>query len=531
MGSRIVLRGGLLVDGSGTQRADLAVEGDTITAIGDVPSRPGDRELDARGRLVLPGLVDAHSHADGVLSDPSVQRSLLRQGVTTVIAGQDGVSYAPGSGAYATEYFAAINGPSPSSRGDGVAGYLAAVDGASAVNAAYLVPAGTVRFEVCGRRSGPADAAERRRMAELVDEGMADGAVGLSTGLDYVPGIFQDDAEIAALCMPVARAGGVYVTHMRGGYEANSAVGIAEIARIAQLTASDAGAALPVHVSHFHADADIVLAALAALRDAGVDATFDAYPYTRACTLLAMPLLPPELSVRPVDEVVGVLTDPRERESLRAACIVRATQSASLGPDWPHMITLAHVAAPEYAWSHGLTLHEAAARADTDAAGLALDLLAASRLEVNAVMAVRHQRSAEELARVFAHPHHMGGSDGIFIGAHPHPRARGTFALYLREYVRERAVWSWSEAVQHLSTGPVERFGLGARGIVRPGAIADLIVVDPAGVADAATYDEPLREAVGVDDVLVAGVPVLAGGRLTGASPGRGLRRARRGIA
>ncbi len=531
-GRRLVVRGGGVAAPRGVLPADVAVQDGVIVELGsNLARRPGDDEIDATGRLVLPGFVDAHSHADGMLADRSTQLALLRQGVTTVVAGQDGVSYAPGSGRYASEYFAAINGPYPRYHEGGVAAYLDSVDGLSPLNAAYLVPAGTVRFEVCGRRRTPADAAQRRSMAELVTQGMADGAVGLSTGLDYVPGIFQDEREIAALCVPVARSGGVYVSHMRGGYETNSAAGIAEIARIANIAASAAGAPLPVHVSHFHAPADIVLAQLDTLARAGVDATFDAYPYTRACTLLAMPLLPPELSLRPVDDVVGVLADPGERERLRAACVDRATHSASLGPDWPRLITLAHVAAPEYAWTHGLTLQDAAARVGTDAAAFALDVLAAARLQVNAVMAVRRHRTSAELARVFTHPKHMAGSDGIFVGAHPHPRARGTFARYLREYVRERGAWSWTDAVRHMSTLPVERFGLGARGTVRVGAVADLVVVDPETVADSATYDQPLREAVGVDDVLVAGVRVLSGGELTGARPGRGLRRMPQGNA
>ena len=338
-----------------------------------------------------------------------MQRTLLRQGVTTVIVGQDGVSYAPGSGTYATDYFAAINGPHPTYRGGGVAAFLAAVDGASACNAAYLVPAGTLRHEVCGRDRAPATAEQRERMAALVATGMADGALGLSTGLDYVPGIFQSADEIAALCGPVARAGGVYVSHMRGGYEANAAAGIAEIIEIAEITAAAAEAPLPVHVSHFHADADIVLAQLARLERAGVDATFDAYPYTRGCTLLSMPLLPHELSAQPVDDVVHALTDPVVRPQLRAACLARATQSPSLGPDWPRLVTLAHLAAPEYAWAHGLTLHEAGRRAGVDPMDLALDALAACRLEASAIMAVRHARPATELARIFAHPRHTGG--------------------------------------------------------------------------------------------------------------------------
>jgi N-acyl-D-amino-acid deacylase len=286
---RIVLRGGSVVTRDGPVRADVAVEAGAITSVGVVAAHAADRVTDATGRLVLPGFIDAHSHADGLLAGPAVQRTLLRQGVTTIIAGQDGVSYAPGSGSYATEYFAAINGPHRAYQGGGVAAFLAAVDGVSAINAGYLVPAGTVRFEVCGRDRGPATAERLDRMTALVATGMAEGALGLSTGLDYVPGIFQSAGEIAALCGPVARAGGVYVSHMRGGYEANAAVGVAEIIEIATLTTAAAASPLPVHVSHFHADADIVLAQLARLESAGIDATFDAYPYIRGCTLLGMP--------------------------------------------------------------------------------------------------------------------------------------------------------------------------------------------------------------------------------------------------
>jgi N-acyl-D-amino-acid deacylase len=527
MSQRTIIRGGSVVTPTGVARADVAVDGAQIAVVGSVDRQPADTVIDAADRLIMPGFVDVHSHADGSLGDTDVTRALLRQGVTTVIAGQDGVSYAPGDGAYATEYFAAINGRHPGYAGGGVAAYLASVDGASPLNAGYVIPAGTVRFEVCGRRPGPAQPAERAAMAALVAQGMADGALGLSTGLDYVPGIFQDAAEIAALCGPVARAGGVYVSHMRGGYEANTAAGMAEMADIAHRAGEEAGAVLPVHVSHLHADARIVLDQLAALDAAGVDATFDAYPYIRGCTLLGMPLLPPEVSVLPVDEAVAALRDPARRESLRVACVARATQSPSLGPEWPDMITFAHIAAPQFAWAHGLTVRQAAVRVGSDPAHLALAVLAASRMEVSAVMAVRNPRPNTELARIFSHPGHTGGSDGIFVGAHPHPRAAGTFARYLREYVRELGTWTWADAAEHLSALPARRFGLGRRGVVAPGAVADVVVVDPTTVADTATYDTPGSLAIGIDDVLVGGVPVLRDGEPTGALPGRGLRRTR----
>ncbi|NNC11528.1 amidohydrolase family protein [Planctomonas sp. JC2975] len=511
-------------------RADVAIEGGVIKAVGDIRAEPDDRVIDCSDRYVMPGFVDAHSHADGLLADDEVQLALLRQGVTTVVVGQDGLSYAPGDGSYATEYFAAINGAHPSYSGGGIAEYLNLADGSSRLNAAILVPAGTVRFEVCGRADSPADPGQLKAMVTLVEQGMREGAVGLSTGLDYVPGLFQSTEEIAALAAPVAGFGGVYVSHMRGGYEANAAAGIHEMTRIAQLVRARTGSALSVHVSHFHADADIVLGQLDALAAAGVDATFDAYPYIRGCSLLAMPLLPPDLSRQPVDAVVRVLRDPAERQRLRSEWFPRVATYPSLGAGWPSMITFAHIRAPEFAWAHGLTIDQASRQTGVDAIDLALDVLQASRLQVNVVMAVLGSRGLSELARIFAHSGHIGGSDAIFIGAHPHPRARGTFPRFLREYVREIAAWTWTDAARHLSRTAAVRFGLGRRGVIAPGAIADLIVVDPDAVTDTATYESPSTDAVGIDDVLVAGAPVLSGGRLSGgalhgALPGRGLRR------
>lgn len=214
--ARIVLRGGSVVDGTGSEprAADIEISDGRIARIGDIPAEPGGQVVDCTGRLVLPGFIDAHAHADGAVFDPDVQLALLRQGVTTVIGGQDGVSYAPGDGVWASRYFAAINGPHPSYRGGGIAGLLSGYDGTIPLNAAYLVPAGTVRHEVMGMDDGPADASQLARMQALVATGLAEGALGLSTGLDYVPGIFAGTDEIARLCEPVAAADALYVTHM-----------------------------------------------------------------------------------------------------------------------------------------------------------------------------------------------------------------------------------------------------------------------------------------------------------------------------
>ena len=517
--TRILIRGGSVVapDVPAPFTADVLVDGGLIVEVGQIDA-PDAEIIEAAGRYVVPGFVDAHSHADGAVFDPDVQLALLRQGVTTVIGGQDGVSYAPGDGAYASAYFAAINGVHPSYRGSTVADLLSTYDGRVPLGVAYLVPAGTVRNEVMGSAERAATDDERARMVTLVARGVADGAVGLSSGLDYVPGIFADADEIAALCEPLAPAGLPYVTHMRGGYEDNSEVGVDEAARIGL------AAGVPVHISHFHTRADEAKRLMDGLAARGVTASFDAYPYTRGCSLLGMTMLPPEINALPADEAVAALERPETRARIRAEWFPKVDLYPSLGPEWPTLVTIGHTPASEFDWAHGRTLAQIAERRGTDAIDAVLDLLIASRLEVNVVMAVRDQRPVSDLGRLIAHPAHVGGSDGIFIGAHPHPRARGTFGSYLATYVREEGFLDWPAAVRHLSTAPAELFRLGERGQIRPGAIADIAIVDPHTVRDASTYDEPLRVAEGIDDVLVSGVRVLAHGRLTGANPGGGIR-------
>lgn len=516
----LVLRGGTVVNTDGMTRVDVVIRDGVVAEVtADAVMTEAASELDCRGKYILPGLVDAHSHVDALIFDDAVQRSLLAQGITTVITGQDGVSFAPGNGEYATEYFSAINGPHPNYSGGGIGGILATYDRATRLNVAYTVPAGTVRWEVCGGKIGHASRSEVERMQQMVADGLDEGAVGLSSGLDYVPGIFAPAAELAALCQPVADAGAVYATHMRGGYEANSSVGIDEIRKIC------ADRALSTHISHFHAEPHIVREQLDLLEDEGIDTTFDLYPYTRGCTLLSMPLLPPELSAEPVDRILSVLEDPAGRSRLEREWFPEVKRKASLGPDWPDMITLAYIDAPDLQWSEGLTISEVAASMGRDPITAALDILRRTRLRANAVMAVRYRRGDTELGQIMSDHRHLGGSDGIFLGGHPHPRARGSFARYLRSFVVENETWTWPEAVRHLSYGAAQRFGLGRRGRIAPGWEADLAVIDPDEISDRATYESPLDDAVGVTAVIVGGQVVLAYGKLEFNTPGMGLRR------
>ncbi|MBB5790232.1 amidohydrolase family protein [Jiangella mangrovi] len=510
----VLVTGGFVADGSGREpyRADVVVRSGRIAAV-VAPGAAGDTTdaevVDCTGRLVLPGFVDVHSHADGAVFAPDVQFALLRQGVTTVVAGQDGVSYAPGDGAYATEYFGGLLGRHPHYRGGGVGALLAGYDGRVPVRVASLVPHGTVRAEVLGRADRAPTPAELAAMADLVATGLAEGACGLSSGLDYVPGRFAGTEELAALCRPVAAAGRLYVTHMRGGYEDNAAAGVAEVREIC-LASGVRG-----HISHYHGPGAALVALLDEARAAGADLTFDAYPYRAGCTLLSMPVLPPDLLDRPVPDILAVLGDDGVRARLLASPVSR---------DWARRTTVAHAGTGEYAWAEGLTLTAAADRHGGDVQAFVLDLLIGSRLEATVVMHLPPGRSVDELALLVRDERHTVGSDGVYVGTHPHPRGWGSFARVLARHVRDRGDLTWGQAAVHLAARPAQRFGLATVGRIAPGRHADLVVLDPDRLDDPADYATPRTPARGIDDVLVAGVGVLAGGALTGAFPGGGLR-------
>ncbi|OLB67306.1 MAG: N-acyl-D-aspartate/D-glutamate deacylase [Actinobacteria bacterium 13_2_20CM_2_72_6] len=501
----LVIRGGEVLDGTGTPpvRADLGVRAGRIAALGDLAGTEAAGELDATGRYLMPGFVDTHCHAESALFGAPVQQALLRQGVTTVLLGQDGLSYAPGSPStvdFVTRYFGAIFGRHPGFTGGRVGELLATYDRATPLNAAYLVPHATVRYEVLGAARRAPDGDELAAMRRLVEEGLDDGAAGLSSGLEYVPGKYADAAELAYLCAPLGAR--PYVTHMRG-YGPRAGVGMGEATEIAS------AARVPLHVSHYHGPA----AQLTALLDEAGDVTFDSYPYTRASSILAMVALPDWLPTADLSATTAALRDAAVRARLRAEW-----------PDdlWPR-IRLACVFHPDWAWAEGLTLAAAAERAGLDPADFTIELLVADKLRVGCVFERRPPTTEESVRTLLRDERHMAGSDAIYLGGHPHPRGYGAFGRLLGRHVRELGDWTWPQAAVHLAARPAARFGLAGRGLLQEGYAADVVVVDPAAVGDRATYDAPRELAVGIDDVLVNGVPVLAGGALTGRRSGRAL--------
>jgi N-acyl-D-amino-acid deacylase len=514
----LLIRNGWVIDGSGGPpfRADVGVLGEVVADVGRLDGATAPRTLDANGLHVVPGFIDAHVHGDLMLLADPVHLPALRQGVTTYILGQDGSAFAPASPetmAHMRRYTAGFNGDPPEVASDWrtVEEYLARFNRTTALNVAYLIPNGNLRLEVIGHDPRAASDDDLRAMQRLVREGMDAGAVGLSTGLDYIPSRSADAREIAALSAAIAPDGGVYVTHMRA-YGPEAPLGMREVVEIARM------AGIAAHVSHYNGPADVLLPLVDEARALGLDITFDTYPYTAGSTILGMVALPPWVQEGGIAATVERLADSSIRERLRRDWFSRPT------PYPLERTTLAMIAHPDWRQYEGLTVAEAARRAGLAPGEFVCAVLVASGMAVG-IVGFRGDRTDADVRAILRHPAHMAGSDGIFVGGYPHPRGWGAFARYLGRHTRDLRDYDWAEAVTHLSAHAARRFRLTDRGLLRTGFAADIAIYDPAAVNDRSTYAEGRAPAEGVRHVLVNGTPVLLDGEPTGATPGRALRR------
>ena len=515
----LILKGGRVIDGSGAPpfRADVGVLGETVSAVGNLSAATAPTVLDVADHYVTPGFIDAHVHGDLMLLADPVHRAALKQGVTTYIIGQDGCSFAPGSRETIDSmrrYTAGFNGNPAEipTDWDGIPEYLAKFDRTTTCNVAYLIPNGNVRIEVMGHEDRPATDEEIRAMQRLVRVAMEAGAVGLSTGLDYIPSNYADAREIAALCEAIVPDDGVYVTHMRA-YGKRAAVGMEEVYEICRRSG------VACHVSHYNGPADLLLPLVDRGLAMGIDLTYDTYPYLAGSTILGMVALPGWVQAGGVDETLERLGDPAVQGRLRAEWF---------GGELPYPLDQMHLAAvahPDWRWAEGKTVALAAEEAKQSRGDFVVDILRASGMAVGVVAFRSGDRTDEDVRAILRHPAHMAGSDGIFCGGHPHPRGWGAFARYLGRHTRELGDYTWAEAVTHLSGHAARRYRLTDRGMVRPGFAADLAIFDPAEIADRSTYADGRREAVGMAHVLVNGQLVLKDGEPTGVTPGRALRR------
>ncbi|MEV6654186.1 D-aminoacylase [Streptomyces sp. NPDC051219] len=536
----LVIRDAQVVDGTGgaSYRADVALDrgpdGCRIAAVrreGDGPRLSGRRTLDASGLALAPGFIDMHAHSDlALLRDPD-HSAKAAQGVTLEVLGQDGLSYAPVDDRTLAEVRSQITGWN----GDGsdidfdwrtVGEYLDRLDRnfegqGVAVNAAYLIPQGTVRMYAVGWEDRRATPTEIQRMKQLVAQGMEEGAVGMSSGLTYTPGMYANDAELAELCRVVAQYDGYYCPHHRS-YGAGALQAYEEMVGLTR----DAGCAL--HLAHatmnFGVNEGKAPELLALLDDAlagGADISLDSYPYTPGCTTLVA-MLPSWASEGGPEAVLARLRDDETAEKIRYVLEeVGADGCHGVPIEWD-TIEISGVADPGLAGCVGKTIARSAAERNEEPWVTARRLLIDDRLGSTILQHVGHEENVRAIMR---HRVHTGGSDGILQGYKPHPRAYGTFPHYLGRYARELGILSLEETVAHLTSRPAARLRLPDRGLVREGYRADLVLFDPETVAAGSTFDAPRTLPTGIPHVLIDGRLVIEDGRRTDVLAGRSVRR------
>lgn len=495
----LLIAGGTVVDGTGApaRRADVAITDGRIARVGRIDRASARDVLDAAGLTVAPGFIDVHTHADSIWERPRAE-NFVRMGVTSVVAGNCGGS------------------------ADDIAAALARAAGTPAsVNFSTLIGHNTVRRAAMGTENRLPTIGELNRMKALVWKAMADGAVGFSTGLQYVPGTYSKTPEIIELARVAGNAGGVYATHMRNeGTELEAS--IEEALRVGEASGAR------VQISHLKVDApnrwgasEKALAMIDAARARGLDVAADQYVYTAASSTLGI-RFPSWVLEGGQEKIVERLTDP----ALWAK--IRTEMQGLLAERGLEDLSFARIASYRADPSlNGLSIKEAAAKL-TGSGTLEAQLETARQMLIaGGASMVYHFMSDADVERIMRHPHVGFASDAgvLAMGAGvPHPRGYGNAARVLGEYVRTRKVVTLEEAVRKMTSLPARHFRFADRGLVQAGYAADLVLFDAATVGDAATFEKPHAYAAGIPHVLVNGVAVVRNGEHTGATPGTVLR-------
>lgn len=522
----LLIRDGLLYDGTLTEPVvcDIGIRDGKVALIGRLRSKTAAVVIEAKGLAVCPGFIDVHSHSDfTIMADPRSEGKLL-QGITTEINGNCGMSAAPLGERVYDRRKEDLRELGISARWSTFGEYFAILEDLGvAVNVAFLAGHGNIRGSVLGYNSKEPTGKQLSEMSALLDEALEQGAIGLSTGLIYPPGVYSRTDELVHLSRGLSKAGLIYASHMRSeGDRLEEAIG--EVLQIGR------NAGVRVHVSHLKTagqrnwrKAGRVIALLEAAAADGVRVTCDRYPYVASSTDLD--------SVLPVwaydggnEAELKRLTNPEDRGKI----VAELREQANLPGYWERVV-VSTVSREGNRWMEGKTIAEISRATVSDEIETLIGLLVQERLRVGAIF---RSMSEENLRRFLALPFCMIGTDSsarCFDGptrqGKPHPRGFGTFARLMGRYVREEKVLSLAEAV-HKSTALAARtFGLEGRGLLAPGHFADVVVFDPAEIKDAATFEDPFRKPEGIPYVLVNGIPSVWEGEITGKRAGRVLRR------
>jgi N-acyl-D-amino-acid deacylase len=524
----VLIEHGTVVDGTGAPgyRAGVAVRDGRIELVPEGDDRAAGVRIDASGLVVAPGFIDLHSHSGLMIFSDPLHEPKVRQGVTTEVIGVDGLSYAPipdpGDLAALVEMNAGLDGAPDALAADWstVEAYLDRLDSLRAsLNLVALVGNSALRIGAVGWDEVPATAPQIADMRAMLREAMEQGAVGISSGLDYPPGSYADTDELAELTAEAARHGGFYHTHVRYPLGDRYLDPFREAIEIGR---RGSGA---VHITHFYHRQTFpdgpgpMLALVDDANTAGMDVSFDTYPYEWASTRLLI-MIPPWAQSGGPTRTKERLADASVRDRIRTELAERGVLFAG-GRAWDD-VRLGAFRAPDLLRWEGRTLGEVIAERGDDPVDVLCDLLLAENLRLNQVTPGPWSQTLPEFV---AHPSGMIGTDSTFVGDRPSPRTYGSFPRVLGQFVRDEALVGLEEAVRCMTSAPAARLGLADRGVVRDGNVADLVVFDPATVRSTATYEEPRSFPVGIEWVLVAGQPVVARGAHTGARPGRALRR------
>lgn len=468
-----LITGARVVDGTGApaRSASVRIEGGRIVAMGDLAPRPGEQVVDGGGQVLSPGFIDTHSHHDHGLFDQPDAVPVTSQGVTTIIVGQDGGSELP-----LTSLFDKMR-KTP-----------------VAVNIGSYIGHNSVRAAVLGKDfKRVANAAEIERMRAQIRQGMAAGAIGLSTGLEYDPGIYAGKDEVLALAKEAARFGGRYISHIRSEDRFIWAA-LDEIVDIGRVTG------MPVQVSHMKlamtdwwGQADRFIGVMDRARAAGVDITGDVYPYEYWQSTLT---------------VMFPKRDFTNRESAEFALEHLAPAEGLLLSEFSPDRSLV-----------GKTVAQVAAQRGVDPAEALMQLIAESQVPGASEMVIGTSMRGDDIAKLIAWPHANISSDGMLGDLHP--RGIGSFPRVLRRYVREEKLLTLEQAIHKMTGATAAHMGIADRGVIRPGARADLVLFDPARIADRATSENPSAQSVGVSRVWVNGGLVFKDGQATGVRSGQ----------